>query len=96
MIQLLQPTPDRCQFNIAPPRALGDAGQGSTTELGSDVRINLGATNQNFITASVAVTIANFSFVYAAYTSNNGDHFITGVRVISCVHETCWYCDNLI
>jgi hypothetical protein len=80
MIPLLQPTQDSCQFNIAPPRALDDVGRGSVVILGSDVRINLGVTNQNFITASVAVTIANFSFVFAAYTNNGGDHFITGVR----------------
>ena len=45
----------------------------------SGVRIDLGASNRNFITASVAVTVGNFSFVFAAYTSNAGDHFVAGV-----------------
>ena len=82
MIPFLQPTQNNCQFNIAPPRALDDVGQGSEVILGSDVRVDLGMTNQNFITASVAVTIRNFSFVFAAYTSNSGEHFVIGVRNI--------------
>ena len=73
----MQQSQDRCQFNTFPPRALDDV---SSLELFSGIKINLGVTNQNFITASVAVTVANFSFVFAAYTNNNGDHFVTGVR----------------
>ena len=79
MIPLLQLTQDSCQFNIAPPRALDDVGRGSVVIVGSDVRVDLGA-NLNFITASVAVTLAGFSFVFAAYTSNSGENFVTGVR----------------
>ena len=90
MTPLLQPTQDNCQFNIAPPRALDDVGRGSVVTLGSDVKVDLGMTNQNFITASVAVTIGNFSFVFAAYTSTSGEHFMTGVRNILAIH-----CDNL-
>ena len=86
----LQPTQDSCQFNIAPPRALDDVQQDSVVILGSDIHVDLGMTNQNFITASVAVTIGNFSFVFAAYTSNSGQHFVTGVRNILAIH-----CHNL-
>ncbi|MGJ8945909.1 hypothetical protein AB9K17_23760, partial [Salmonella enterica subsp. enterica serovar Kentucky] len=61
------------------PRALDDI---SNLEVTSGSWINLGVTNKNFITASIAVVVGNFSFVFAAYTNNNGEHFITGVRNI--------------
>ena len=79
IVILVQPSQDNCRF-ITPsevPRALDDIDNlGQAT----GARINLGTTNQNFITASVAVAIANFSFIFAAYTNNNGEHFVTGVR----------------
>ena len=57
----------------------------------SGTRIDLGATNQNFITASIAVIVGNFSFVFAAYTNNNGEHFATGVRNASCNNLNGYY-----
>ena len=76
---VLQPTQDNCQFTTQAslPQALDDIDNLASS---ASALIDLGATNQNFITASVAVTVGNFSFVFVAYTSNNGDHSVTGVR----------------
>ena len=69
----------------APPLALDDI---DNQILGSDVRINLGALNQNFITASVAVAVESFSFVFVAYTDRNGDSFTIGVSYMHDCYRT--------
>ena len=45
-------------------------------------RVNLGA---NFITASTAAVVSSFSFVFVAYTSENGEHFMSGVSDTICL-----------
>lgn len=57
----------------------------------SNVRINLGQPNQNYITASVAVALGNFSFVFVAYIDGNGGSFITGVSILYAVFDNHFF-----
>lgn len=68
-----------------PPQALDDI---ESQTLGSDIRIDLGASNQNFITASVAVAVESFSFVFVAYTDTNGSSFTIGVSYMHGCYRT--------
>ena len=44
-------------------------------------KISLGSSqNPNYITASVAVVVDSFSFIFVAFTELSGDSFIIGVR----------------
>ena len=79
-----QPTGDSCRFNINSPLALDDI---EDQGLSGDFRIHIGLFGNgtiglpvnNFITASVAVVVESFSFVFVAFTDPNGDSFIIGV-----------------
>ena len=50
------------------------------TMLTGDFKINLGSQNLNFITASVAVVVDSYSFIFVAFIDPSGDSFIIGVR----------------
>ena len=81
-----------CRFNptaILTPAALDDVGNG-TFMLSSTSRVNL---VNNFITASTAAVVSSFPFVFVAYTSENGEHFMSGVSVLLCTFVRSYNCN---
>ena len=71
--KLIQQTENICRFSTSVPLALDDI---ENLLYNGKLQINL---RHNFITASVAVVIDSFSFVFVAFTSVNGSSFVTGV-----------------
>ena len=71
--KLIQHTENICRFSTSVPLALDDI---ENLLYNGKLQINL---RHNFITASVAVVIDSFSFVFVAFTSVNGSSFVTGV-----------------
>ena len=72
MIFSIQPSENVCHFNTSTPLALDDIDY----QYHGKLQINLG---HSFITASVAVIVDSFSFIFVAFTNINGSSFVTGV-----------------
>ena len=75
LIWQLSRSPDMCQFGPVSPPALDDI---ANKNLLGELRVDLGIQSRNFITASVAVAVDSFSFVFVAHVNTSGS-FITGV-----------------
>lgn len=69
----MQPSENVCHFITGTPLALDDV---ENLQYNGEVQINL---RHSFITASVAVVVDTFSFIFVAFTNVDGSSFVTGV-----------------
>ena len=84
----LQSTSEVCHFVAGSPLALDDF---EVIEFVGNFKVNFGFENSNFITASIAIIVESFSFVFVAFLDPSGDSFIIGVRWRRMIIMTMYY-----